>query len=232
MLSPHKVTYNNVPADVPLPNDWALNPTRDQGSQPPPPPYPGNDAVAVSTPPPITNAVPPSSGWQPFFLPDMTPSSTYTTLMNDIFSYLDPSDSGHLLPETFSRYLNDMRNLPDGLPWTSSDKHLKIGFDLFSIDYKLLPRVQSRPNDPASSVPSMPAITRRGLIEISAIEMLAAPSPQWGKMSGLLRKYDLPRYRGWGELPRSVLPATPHQETLDRLARVQVNAEAGEGEQD
>lgn len=53
------------------------------------------------------------SGWEPFFLPDMTPTLTYMTLANEIFTYLDPRNSGILIPETLSRFLDDMGYLPD-----------------------------------------------------------------------------------------------------------------------
>jgi hypothetical protein len=48
------------------------------------------------------------SRWQPFFHPDMGPTSTFTTLMDNIFSYLDSSDSGCLFPEVSSGFLDDL----------------------------------------------------------------------------------------------------------------------------
>ena len=54
-----------------------------------------------------------SSGWGPFFLPDMTPTLTYTSLANEIFTYLDPQNVGILVPEALSRFLDDMGYLSD-----------------------------------------------------------------------------------------------------------------------
>lgn len=66
----------------------------------------------------------------------------------------------------------------------------------------------------------MPCITRNGLIEIERVEMLSDPSKEWGNMSRLLRKYNLPQYRGWGDLPRSVVPAVADAAMLQRVASV------------
>lgn len=54
----------------------------------------------------------PLTGWQPFFNADSSPSPMFITLMNDIFTYLDPTNLGNLVPETFSRFLDDMGYLP------------------------------------------------------------------------------------------------------------------------
>ena len=66
----------------------------------------------------------------------------------------------------------------------------------------------------------MPAITRSGFIEFMRIEALSDPSREWGNFSRLLKKYNLPRYRGWGDLPRSVLPEVPDASMLARVASV------------
>lgn len=51
--------------------------------------------------------------WQPFFLTDMSPTPTFVTLCNDIFTYLDSSNLGFLTPETYSRFLDDQGYLPN-----------------------------------------------------------------------------------------------------------------------
>lgn len=71
----------------------------------------------------------------------------------------------------------------------------------------------------------MPAITRSGFIEIMRVEALSDPSREWGNFSRLLRKYDLPRYRGWGALPRSVFPDVPDAAMLQRVAGVNAFAQ-------
>lgn len=130
---------------------------------------------------------------------------------------------------------------------TMADKALKNVYDLFSIEHVLLQRMQaphvdktgvtsafqrvlgsafksSMMNDPSmphSTVAGpMPAVTRNGFIEIMRIEALADPSKEWGNFSRLLKKYNLPRYRGWGDLPRSVLPEVPDAAMLQRIAGV------------
>ncbi|KAG5649398.1 hypothetical protein H0H81_004109 [Sphagnurus paluster] len=178
----------------------------------------------------------------------MSPTPVYVSLMNDIFSYLDPTNTGNLVPETYSRFLDDMGYLPHQNAWkaayietfnmskeSNADKALKDVFDLFSIDHNLLQRAQRPQTSPtglnsfyknvlgsfAPSVqgptPPMPALTRRGFIDINIIEVLSDPSREWANISRLLRKYNLPRYREWGDLPRSVLPSVPNQATLDRI---------------
>ncbi|KAG6852975.1 hypothetical protein C0991_007786 [Blastosporella zonata] len=172
--------------------------------------------------------------------------------MNDIFSYLDPQNTGVLLPETFSRFLDDMGYLPHENAWkaglnatfnqsaeSNADKTLKNAFDLFSIDHQLLQRIQGPHADPTGltqtlrgvlggafplstrePAPPMPAITRKGFVDITVIEVLCDPSREWGNLSRMLRKYNLARYSGWGDLPRNTIPAMPDQAMLDRVAGV------------
>lgn len=40
----------------------------------------------------------------------------------------------------------------------------------------------------------------------------------------MLKKYDLPQYKGWGDLPRNVLPDRPDQRTVDRMAEAATSA--------
>jgi hypothetical protein len=49
-----------------------------------------------------------SSRWKPFFHPNMSPTPMFTTLMDNIFSYLDSSGSGTLYPEVTSSFLEDL----------------------------------------------------------------------------------------------------------------------------
>ena len=124
-----------------------------------------------------------------------------------------------------------------------ADKSLKNAYDLFSIEHVLLQRIQAPHVDPtgltstiqrvlgAAYQPSMtmtsfsqpgpmPCITRDGLVELCRIEMLSDPSKQWGDFSRMLRKYNLPQYIGWGDLPRSVLPDVPDAAMLQRVAGI------------
>jgi hypothetical protein len=48
------------------------------------------------------------SRWQPLYHPDQSPTPTFMTLLDDIFTYLDPSNLEYLIPETYTRFLDDM----------------------------------------------------------------------------------------------------------------------------
>jgi hypothetical protein len=132
---------------------------------------------------------------------------------------------------------------------TMADKALKIAYDVFSIEHILQPRVQAPHVDPTgltqtlrrtfgsafnpsvfgsagSASGPMPLLTRKGFIDIATIELLSDPSKHWGNMSRMLRKYNLPRYRTWGDLPRSVVPELPHPTMLERVAAVSKAATA------
>ncbi|KAF8065071.1 hypothetical protein FPV67DRAFT_167847 [Lyophyllum atratum] len=266
VLSTNTIVYTHGPPNYPNPSPNQPPPNYTQYGQGPPPPIPpraANDTHSRSVFPPAAAPTLGGSGWQPFFSPDMTPTQTYTTLMNDIFSYLDPANTGNLLPETFSRFLDDMGYLTHENAWktgliatfnmsqeSNADKTLKNAFDLFSIDHILLQRVQPPHVDrtgltstlrsvlggfsPSFQAPSppMPAITRKGFVDITVIEVLCDPSREWGNLNRMLRKYDLPRYRGWGDLPRSVLPVRPGSGDAESSRRSDgvCEAEGGEGD--
>ncbi|KAG6888770.1 hypothetical protein C0995_006099 [Termitomyces sp. Mi166 len=66
----------------------------------------------------------------------------------------------------------------------------------------------------------MPAITRKGFIDVTSIDLLIEPSQQWEHMNRVLKKYNLPIYQHWGALPRDVLPSVPEQVMLDRVMNV------------
>ncbi|KAK1225332.1 hypothetical protein PQX77_011750 [Marasmius sp. AFHP31] len=90
------------------------------------------------------------TSWGPFFNDDMTPTAVFSELMDDIFTYLDSRDTGHLLPEVYSKFLDDQGYLKHENAWKNAlepqpmlgvpqeymaDKALKNAFDLFSIDH-------------------------------------------------------------------------------------------------
>ncbi|KAF9468320.1 hypothetical protein BDZ94DRAFT_779932 [Collybia nuda] len=181
--------------------------------------------------------------WQPFFLPDMTPTLSFMTLLDDIFSYLDSPNSGYLYPEAYSLFLEDLGYLGQENSWKANyiavanvsaelmaDRSLKSVFDLFSIDHDIQQRIQPTYVDPSGttllSEGPMPLLTRKGFLDITTLEVLGDPSRQWANFSRLIRKYNLPRYRGWGDLPRSVLPELPDPGTLQKIAAVEEVAKA------
>ncbi|KAF5327532.1 hypothetical protein D9619_004367 [Psilocybe cf. subviscida] len=218
----------------------------------PPPAFPQDPLASARQPLP-------TMGWQPFFLNDMSPSPTFLTLMNDLFTYFDPANNGNLEPEALSRFLIDMGQPANEDAWTSGlqesfgcskesngDKALKNVFDLFSIEHVLLQRtrpvikpaggsgggglgfgrsLRNALSPQVSHQGPMPAITRKGFIEFFTINFLTEPSEQWACLSRALRKYQLPKYAGWGELPRSVLPAMPDPGMLRKVQSVQQYAQ-------
>lgn len=124
-----------------------------------------------------------------------------------------------------------------------ADKSLKNIFDLFSIEHVLLQRIQPKHVDPtgltsqfsrlfgpsfnpsmftnpADTPGPMPAITRNGFLELRRIDGLTDPSKEWGNISRLLRKYNLPKYAGFGDLPRSMMPNMPDPAMLKRVADI------------
>lgn len=78
------------------------SPGRPSGVPPPLPSRPSNTQRAPNS------AGGGSAGWQPWFHPDSSPTDAYITLMNDIFTHLDPTNVGNLVPETFSGFLDDL----------------------------------------------------------------------------------------------------------------------------
>lgn len=110
---PAAINYAAAPAPPQSPPGFSQPPPPVYQSHPqaPPPPVPARQPNSPSygpgptSPPPPANAM---TGWQPFFYPDSAPTPLFVQLMNDIFSYLDPRNTGNLVPETFSRLLDDM----------------------------------------------------------------------------------------------------------------------------
>jgi hypothetical protein len=85
--------------------------------------------------------------------------------------------------------------------------------DLFNIEYVLRPR-------PGSAVGGMMLLlSLKGFIDITTIELLCDPPSEWASLSRAIRLYDLPAVRGWGDLPRSVLPEGPDARMKARVAQ-------------
>lgn len=120
-----------------------------------------------------------------------------------------------------------------------ADAALKRAYDLFSIEYILNPRARD-PNAPVDALtrqiqslglatvlpPSvsggmMPLLTRKGFVDITAVEVLCDPSKHWGAFARMLALYDLPAMRAWGALPRSVLPEEADARMLKRVVQIQ-----------
>jgi hypothetical protein len=73
---------------------------------------------------------------------------------------------------------------------------------------------------------SMPLLTLKGFLDITSIKVLGDPLKEWENLSHIIRKYNLPRYRSWGDLPRSVLSDHPDPRILKMVADVHATAKA------
>ncbi len=77
-----------------------------------------------------------------------------------------------------------------------------------------------------SSNSQMPLLTRKGFIDITTVEVLSDPSRAWGNLSRVLRMYQLESFRGWGDMPRRVLPEGADQRMLQRVRDISNFAKA------
>jgi len=76
---------------------------------PPPPPLLPNTQSPQYSQPQLSvhsNVQVPSTGWQPLFFQDATPSPAFKALMEAFFVHLDPYKTGTLSPEVYSGFLD------------------------------------------------------------------------------------------------------------------------------
>ena len=112
-------------------------------------------------------------------------------------------------------------------PEWSADASLKLLFDLFAIEHTLHVRpgatdfqnihrrVRGLP------IPPMPLLTLRGLVDITAVDLLSDPAANWPRLARVVEMYGLYRvepYRRWGPMPRWVLPELPDPRMVARVA--------------
>jgi hypothetical protein len=115
---------------------------------------------------------------------------------------------------------------------SAADKAFQNVLEAFGIDHRLKERVQNdnfsktkaqfekflSPKLASRCVPGpMPLLTRQGFFEDSHYDIQQEPSEKWGHWRCVLKKYNLPRYRGWGDLPRAAFPDLPNQDVIDTL---------------
>ncbi|KAJ6522878.1 hypothetical protein B0H19DRAFT_1244330 [Mycena capillaripes] len=199
------------------------------------------------------SAPPIVSGWGKFFTEDMSATPVFIHLLGAIFTYLDTRRTGTLTPEVYSRFLINQGCVGQENIWNANlvasfgqtkeevaDAALKRNFDLFGIEYIL--QARDRPTTPAADTvkrqfkfvaraitPSvsggmMPLLTRRGFTKITALETLCNPARHWGNLACIVKMYDLPEVRAWGDLPRDVLPDEADPRILARVAGVRALA--------
>ncbi|KAJ6451362.1 hypothetical protein C8R47DRAFT_1030825 [Mycena vitilis] len=250
-LSSARIIYDEVPAPAGISSVQA---GYAPASPPPLPPrrfsgVPAHQSISnVSTLSSVGTGGHSPGGWAPFFTVDMSPTPVFVKLMTAILAYLDTGRTGHLVPEAFSRFLDDQAYIGEANTWKSNlipqvgqvtedvaDAALKRVYDLFSIEYILRPRprnpnatvddltrqLQALGQAPPASVSGglMPLITLKGFIDITTVEMLSDPSAEWGSICRAVKAYDLPEVRAWGDVPRSVLPDEPDPRMKARVAR-------------
>ncbi|KAK0446435.1 uncharacterized protein EV420DRAFT_1570613 [Desarmillaria tabescens] len=272
------LTYTSPVHQSPTPSSPPPLPPRRQSSGPPPPLPPRSNSGSSASGRPTPSTVPPSPHipptnppngsadrsemltWSPLFDDYMDVTTVGDLFFNAIFTYLDPSYTGYLTPEVYSRFLDDQGYLLHENVWKSNlvpdamyggskenmaDKALRNAYDLFSIEHIL----KHRHNPSGSTTPSittqlqglfgnafnpammhsvplqssnsqMPLLTRKGFIDITTVEVLSDPSRAWGNLSRLLRAYQLEPFRGWGDMPRNVLPEAADERMLQRVRGV------------
>ncbi|KAJ7664569.1 hypothetical protein DFH06DRAFT_1324113 [Mycena polygramma] len=253
VLSSARIIYDDVPAH-PSAGTLSVQATYAPSSPPPLPPrrfsgVPTHQSTSsVSRLPSVGAGGYSPGGWAPFFTVDMAPTPVFVKLMTAILAYLDTGRTGHLVPEAFSRFLDDQAYIGEANTWKANlipqvgqvmedvaDAALKRVYDLFSIEYILRPRprnpnapvddltrqLQALGTAPPASVSGglMPLMTLKGFIDITTVEMLSDPSAEWGSISRAVKVYDLPEVRAWGDIPRSVLPDEPDPRMKARVAR-------------
>ncbi|KAJ6472359.1 hypothetical protein C8R47DRAFT_1324734 [Mycena vitilis] len=205
-------------------------------------------SAQVDSPPPEVLFVP---GWAPFFTPEIKTTPVFVHLMNAIFTYLDTKRTGTLTPEVYSRFLINQGLVGPENTWhvnliasvqskeDTADAALRCSFDLLGIEYVLHPRPAkaatpdtmkrhfksfARALTPSASGGLMPLLTRKGFTALTAINILCNPERHWRSLAVVVRMYDLPEVRGWGELPRSAFPGEAEPPVSARMAQVQLLA--------
>ncbi|CAK5275011.1 unnamed protein product [Mycena citricolor] len=233
-------TKNRTASGGPPPAATSPGTNPPRPSPPPPPPPPTQHPPPPPPPPPRPTAPPPPprnpgpsssptsslSSWGPFFAKDLSHTPVYVDLIFAIFAHLATAHTDYLAPEAYSRLRDDMgyewhanvwkRHL--GLPGTAraveapADAALKHTYEIFGIEHV----VQHRPRPIHLYSNPMPLLTRRGLGELIALDLLTAPDSTYPKLRRVLDKYRLRPFAQWGALPRSVVPLEPNEIAVER----------------
>jgi hypothetical protein len=199
----------------------------------------GNDNAAVPTP--NSPQYIPSSlalgSWSIFYTPRYTPTPAFEKLIRELMPYLDPLNTGHVVPEAYSAFQTLMSCPYSENTWLSGctttalqpcpesngDRQLQGAFDALGIDYRLIPRPTTaltqqaealRARQPlAPGVPPMPCLTLAGLIEEISIGAFALPDIYFLRLNTAISSYRTPSFQNLGNFPRWCLPeeqaATP-----------------------
>jgi len=69
----------------------------------------------------------------------------------------------------------------------------------------------------------MPLVSRRGFIDITALETIYDPSLGWGNLNRALQNYGI--WREKGPIPREALPQFPPQSVLNQVKHIREMAE-------
>ncbi|ESK86298.1 hypothetical protein Moror_5057 [Moniliophthora roreri MCA 2997] len=122
----------------------------------PPPAEPRRTPQRGNTLPPPFESI--TTAWGSFFNDDMSPTLVFSDLLNAVFSYLDTENTGYMLPEVYSKFLDDQGYLTHENAWKNhckpelnlgipqeyrADLEFKKALDLFSIDYVIHERPKS-----------------------------------------------------------------------------------------
>lgn len=139
-------SYSQLPVGSPLPTAHTQSP---QPTYPPPPPAYPPPPTAYPTPSPqphgyqqpgaqgqYAGAQPAQaqaafSGWPALFTSDGAPTTCFTTLMQELFSRLDPSRTGRLTPEAYSQFLDAQGQPLAANSCESPSRCLSVDLDVF-----------------------------------------------------------------------------------------------------
>ncbi|KAJ7611890.1 hypothetical protein DFH06DRAFT_1147438 [Mycena polygramma] len=240
VLSSARILYDEVPANASA-GTSSVQATYAPASPPPLPPrrfsgVPTHQSSSSVSTLSSAGAVGNSAvGWGPFLTVEMAPTPVFVKLMTAILAYLDTGRTGHLVPEAFSRFLDDQAYLGEANTCSSPSTKIfafsliwpgkanlipQVGQVTEDVADAALKRLQALGTAPPASVSGglMPLMTLKGFIDTTTVEMLSDPSAEWGSISRAVKAYNLPEVRAWGDVPRSVLPDEPDPRMKTRVA--------------
>jgi len=66
----------------------------------------------------------------------------------------------------------------------------------------------------------MPVLTPKGLMDVTAIDVLTNPNKAWNDLNRALRVFQLPLWQQNGDIPRQAFPSVPEQRVLHYVQQI------------
>ncbi|KAL4866102.1 hypothetical protein BDV12DRAFT_139842 [Aspergillus spectabilis] len=126
-----------------------------------------------------------------------------------------------------------------------ADRELADHFTAYAADFALRPRTPpttpvNSPLDPLSYLPpdqratmarfmpppkastflsggQKPMLTLQGWTHLTVLSVLLDPSSSWIQINRVIRTFRIPVWTEWGDIPRDMLPLSPHQPEMERV---------------